>query len=526
MFTKSIWNGFRGETEFAPLDGDITVDVAIIGGGITGITAANLLAREGQRVAVLEALKIGGGTTAHSTGNLYVGIDHTMSEVCSKYSVETLREVLAGRNHALQLIQNYVGEYALDCDFNFCNFYLYSGDGASDEHIDREFEAARGAGLEVQQADPAELPFSVTRAIRLQNQAQFNPLLYVQGLARASESGNCRIYENTPVESITEQCDGLCCVYTATGTVRAKHVIHATHTPKGIMLVQTMLGSYREYGIACKLRSGLPGPGIFWGYPRAEEKYSTRSYARGGEQYLIVVGRPHRVGQMKNNEECLHKLERFAAEHFPVIEVTHRWGGQHYRPADLLPYIGRTGGDSNIFIATGFSTDGLIYGTLAGSMFADLIAERPNPWAELFDPARKQPLKAAKNFIKENANVFVQYLKDVPGVAEAREFSDVGPGEGKIFEKRAQKLAVYRGLDNQLLVRSAVCTHLGCLVNWNSAEQTWDCPCHGSRFTPQGEVLEGPALRPLHEIELRDDKLPTASMEEQGEFSGRNPRLF
>ncbi len=526
MFTKSIWNDYSEETDFTPLRQDITVDTAIIGGGITGVMAASLLARGGRKVAVLEALRVGGGTTGHSTGNLYVGVDHSLSALHSKYGAETLREVLAARNHAAQLIVRSIGEYGLDCDFTRCNWYLYSDNTTDNPHVDRELETAREVGFALEPADPAELPVSSSRAVRLLDQAQFNPKLYVQGLARAIHADGCRIYENTAVEFITEERGGICRVQTSGGTVHAEHVIHATHTPKGVMLVQSLLGPYREYGIACKLRGGLPGPGIFWGYPRAGEKYSTRSYMRGDEHFLIVVGRPHKVGQLKSNEECLYRLQQFAAEHFPVAELTHRWGGQHYRPADLLPYIGRTDGDSNILIATGFSTDGLVYGALAAGMLTDLILGRSNPWAELFNPSRKQPLKAAKNFIKENANVFVQYLKDIPGIAvEAKEFSDVALGEGKIVEKNMQKLAVYRSLDNRLLVRSAICTHLACIVNWNGTEQTWDCPCHGSRFKPDGSILEGPALQPLYEIELKDGEIH-ARTEQQGEFAERNPDLF
>ncbi|HEY3486624.1 MAG TPA: FAD-dependent oxidoreductase, partial [Gammaproteobacteria bacterium] len=524
MFTQSIWNTYSDETEFPPLREDITVDTVIIGGGITGITAASMLAAEGRKVVVLEALKVGGGTTGHSTGNLYAVIDHGLSTFRSKYDVQTLKDVLTARTHALQLIEHNIHKHQLDCDFNFCNWYLYSGHAEADAYIEQEFEAAREAGLEVQEADPAELPFRVSRAIRLRDQAQFNPMLYVRGLAKSIQTDNCRIYESTAVESLTEE-GGMCRVETPTGTVHALHAIQATHTPKGFSLLHTMLGPYREYGIACKLRAGMPEPGIFWGYPQEGEKYSTRSYLRGQDRFLIVVGRPHKVGQKKDNQECLLQLERFAEENFPVAEVAFRWGGQHYRPADLLPYIGRTDKDSNIFIATGFSTDGLLYGALAGNMIANMIQGKINPWEELFDPSRRQPLKAAKNFIKENANVFVQYLKDLPGIAETRDFADIAPGEGKIVEQKLHKLAVCRTLEGQLLVRSAICTHLACVVNWNGAEQTWDCPCHGSRFKPDGSVLEGPALRALHEVEIRQDKGPVYT-DQQGEFSGRNPRLF
>ncbi|HEX7028893.1 MAG TPA: FAD-dependent oxidoreductase [Gammaproteobacteria bacterium] len=507
MFTKSLWNAYSGTTDFPSLQGDITVDTAIIGGGVTGISAACRLAGNGRKVAVLEALKVGGGTTGHSTGNLYVTVDHTLSALCSKYDPETAKRVVAARTHGLRVIEENVARYGLDCDFTPCDWYLYSDHVKSDGRVGNELQFAREAGLDVAE-ETGQLPFAYSRAMRLAGQAQFNPLRYVQALANAIQSDKCRIHEFTKAEAIEEK-NGACIVQTRDGRVRAEHVLHATHTPKGIMLVQTLLGPYREYGIACRLKSELPRQGIFWGYTESGEKYSTRSFIRGRERFLIVVGQPHKVGQAQNNKQCLANLEKFAGRHFPVTEVVYRWGGQHYRPADMLPYIGRTDRGSNVFIATGYSTDGLVYGSLAGSILADLVAERTNPWTELFDPSRNQPLKAAKNFIKENVNVAGQYLKDLPGVADAADFSSVKAGEGKVVEVDRQKLAVYRTRSGQLMIRSAVCTHLSCIVNWNDAEETWDCPCHGSRFKLDGTVLEGPAIHALHKVEIRGDDVKT-----------------
>lgn len=512
MVASSIWDTFSTATDFPALHEDISADTVVIGGGITGISAARELADGGQKVVVLEALKVGGGTTGHSTGNLYVTVDHALSSLNSKYDLETARRVVAARAQGLRTIEENVTRYSLDCDFTWCDWYLYSEHGKSDARIDEELRLAHEAGLDADE-QAGILPFAYSRLMRLPGQAQFNPLRYVQALANAVQSDNCRIYEFTRAESVEEKEDGTYAVQARYGSVRANNVLHATHTPKGIMLVQTLLGPYREYGIACRLKGDVPGEGIFWGYTDSGEKYSTRSYTRGRERFLIVVGQPHKVGQAEDNKQCISNLEKFAGKHFSVAEVVYRWGGQHYRPADLLPYIGRTGKDSNIFIATGYSTDGLVYGSLAGSILADLVTGKTNDRAELFDPARNQPVKAAKNFIKENINVARQYLKDFPGHAEAGDFSSVKAGEGKVVEIDRQKLAVYRTHSGQLMIRSAVCTHLSCIVNWNDAEETWDCPCHGSRFKVDGTVLEGPAFHALHQVEIRGEEVKAGHTE-------------
>lgn len=506
MFIRSIWNAFGQTTDFPSLHEDITADTVIIGGGITGISAGRLLADNGQKVAVLEALKVGGGTTSHSTGNLYVMTDQLLSSLQSKYDSETVKRVVAGRMQALRLIEQNIERYNLDCDFTKCDWYLYSDSEKNDGKVNEELRVAREIGLDAEEAGAGDLPFAISRAMKLPQQAQFNPMRYVQGLANTLQSDNCRIYEFTKVETIEEKND-VFIVQTPGGNVRANNVLHATHTPKGIMLVQTLLGPYREYGIACRLKGEPPPEGVYWGYTDSGEKYSTRSYVRGSERFLIVVGQPHKVGQAKNNKDCIASLEAFASNHFEVVEVIYRWGGQHYRPADLLPYIGRTDKDKNIFIASGYSTDGLVYGTLAGSIVADLVMGKANEWAELYDPSRHQPAKAARNFVKENINVAGQYLKDLPGAVEAGDFSSVKAGEGKIVGKDRQKLAVYRRENGQLVIRSAECTHMACIVNWNDAEKTWDCPCHGSRFKPDGTVLEGPAFHALHEVRIKAEEV-------------------
>lgn len=500
MFTRSIWNAHADIYNFPSLRQDLETDVAIIGGGITGLSVALELKERGFRVAVLEALKVGGGSSSHSTGNLYGTVDRNLEQLQSRYDTEMVTALFTARAAAIDRIEQWIKQYNLDCDFHRCPWYLYSDGRENDHRIVQELETARKAGIEAYEAYSDEVPIRAGKAMKVPGQAQFNPMRYMQELARAVLSDSLQIFECTAVQEVTEK-KGVIRLKTPGHTVTAKHVVHATHTPKGIRFVQTLLGPYREYGIACKSKSDNHPEGIHWGYFGDGEKYSTRNYQRNGENYLLVVGRPHKVGQAGNNHVHLRALETFAREHFEVEEVAFRWGGQHYRPADLLPYIGRESGSKEVYIATGYSTDGLVYGTLAGSIIAHQIGGVKGPWEELFDPGRHQPLKAAKNFIKENANVAKQYLKGFILSDTEKELLNVAAGEGRVVELNGKKVAACRDDSGKLQLCSAICTHMACVVNWNQAEKSWDCPCHGSRFKPDGTVLEGPAFEPLPKIE-------------------------
>lgn len=506
MFTKSIWHSFSTPSSFPRLQEDLEVDVAIIGGGITGITAAQLLAEAGLDVVVLESRKVGGGTTAHSTGNLYFTIDQVLSSLQSKYDNKVIREVVTSRQEALELISSNVQRYNIDCDFKRVPWILYSESAKYADKIDKELETAKEAGVVMEPAEPTDIPFHVERAVRVGGQAQFNPIRYVQGLAEAIENPRCKIFENTRVTHIEEKDDEVI-LKTLNHKIKAKSCLEATHTPKGIEVqFHTVLGPYREYGVAAKLAAGTYPEGIFWGYYQNAEKISFRSYTRGDDQYIMAIGQPHKVGQASDNQKHLEKLEAFLKDHFEVSLITHRWGGQHYKPADKLPYIGRKKDGSKIYVATGFSTDGLIYGTLSAILIRDQITNKPNPYSKLFAANRFTPLKSAKDFVKENVNVAAQYLKDLPFSKSEAGLDNLKIGEGKIISKDGHKVAACRNELGELKMHSAFCTHMACVVHWNNAEKTWDCPCHGSRFDTEGMVLEGPALHPLKEIRIQGDE--------------------
>lgn len=503
MYKKSIWQKFSKPCHFPRLKGDIEVDVAIIGGGISGITTAQLLASAGKKVVVLEALKIAESNTGRSTGNLYSTLGGELTSIRSSFKREVVEKVVKSRKEALNLIERNIIRFEIECEFIRVPWYFYSAVNSADSIIEKEFKVEKELGL-IQ--DYSELPnFSLKsrKAIMVEDQAQFNPLTYVQGLARSIASERCQIFEDTKVSEVISEGE-VHELVTAHGRVRAQAIVHATHTPKGLSALHTLLGPYREYGIACKLQGHEHPPGIFFGYHNSSELISTRMYEKDGEYFLIVVGEPHKVGQ---GDSAYHigELEKFASKYFNVSEITHRWGGQHYKPTDHLPYIGRLAPKSNVYMASGFSTHGLVYGTVAGQVISDLILKNENEYADIYKPLRFNPIKSAPKFIKENTNVLSEYIKDYLLKRDRSPFSEVGPGEGKILQHEGKKLAVFRDEKDNLQVCSAICTHLGCVVHWNKAEASWDCPCHGSRFDTKGEVLEGPAYKALERFEVKEE---------------------
>ncbi|OYQ37346.1 hypothetical protein CHU92_08400 [Flavobacterium cyanobacteriorum] len=500
---ESIWKSYSSGSGFPALDGDTTTDVAIIGGGITGITTALLLKEAGYNVVVAESYSVGGGSTGSSTGNLYIAVEEGFDTIKSKYNADTLNTVLSARRDAMELVAQNVSQFGLDCDFRRQTWYLYA---ANEENIDKvkgEFKAALQAGAPAEEVLPGELPFPVVTGFRIGGQANFNPLRYVQQLAQAIHDEKCRIYEQTAVIAVDDEDEKIKKVRTHKGTIHARYVVHATHTPKGVFLdFHSLLGTYREYGVAVKLASGSYPEGIMWGYYERNERYSARSYEHNGEKYLMVIGQTHEVGQKEDNNENIAHLEKFLREHFDVEAVTNTWGGQNYKPADGLPYIGRKRKGSDVFVATGFSTDGLTYGTLSAIIIRDLITGNENDYTRLFDATRHNPLKAAGKFIKENAINAAVTFKDYVLFKDA-EIADIPTGEGRVVEVDGKKVAVYNEASGNVKACSAVCTHMGCLVHWNSAEKTWDCPCHASRFSTDGDVIEGPAFTPLEKLQVR-----------------------
>ncbi|MBF6609098.1 MAG: FAD-dependent oxidoreductase [Flavobacterium sp.] len=502
---KSIWKTFASETSFPALSGDIQTEIAIIGGGITGITTAQLLKEAGFKVTVLEARKVGGGSTGHSTGNLYAMIEQGFETIKDKYDLATVRAIAQGRKNAVDFIEANVDRFAITCDFRRQPWISYAATPGQESKLETEYQEARACGLSASKLAPGDIPFTMVSGVRVENQAQFNPLRYVQQLAMAIADEDCVIYENTPAVSINEE-EINAVIETDNGRVFANYVIHATHTPKGLMVdFHSVLGPYREYGVAARLASGQYPEGTFWGYYNVNDRFSIRTYDHDGEQRVIVVGQPHKVGTKEDNWQNITHIENFIREQFDVAEFTHRWGAQNYKPADALPYIGYRSEGSRILLATGFSSDGLTYGTLAAMVLRDILIGTETTYTKLFDSTRHNPAKAAAKVIKENISNAGEIIKDYIFFKDAN-LTDIPETEGKVIEVDGKKVAVYHESNGVVKACSAICTHMGCVVHWNNAERTWDCPCHASRFDTDGSIIEGPALTPLAQVDILNVK--------------------
>lgn len=498
MKTSSIWrSAASGETRTAAarvLGAPTTADVAIVGAGITGITTALLLAAAGKDVIVLEASTIGAGTTGASTGNLYAPLGQGVHRLHRRWG-GALAQVLRARAEAIGHIEGWVAQYRLECAFRRVPWTLYApaGDAEGEAMIVREAEALKALGFLVRAVERPPLPFATGQAIVLDGQAQIDPWRYVQQLAAAARQQGAVIVEGVAVTTADED-EGV--LETTAGRVQADAIVWATHTPKGRHLVHAELAPYREYAVAAPLPADTVLPdGIFWS---AEESHlSIRRTDVGGAAQVMVLGGDHKTGQSMQDDAPYRTLEDRCRERFNVAGFTHHWSAQHYRPADGLPYIGRTPGAERSLFATGFSADGLVYGTVAATLLTALVLEREHAAAELFSPSRFTPVKSAANFVKENLNVAGQFVKGYTQAESAADLARLAPGEGCVLSEGGERLAVHRDADGHLHALSAVCPHMKCIVQWNPAEQSWDCPCHGSRFAADGSLLEGPALEAL-----------------------------
>ena len=485
---ESIWHAAATPPRYPALEEDIEVDVAIVGGGITGVLCALKLRADGWRVAVLEAQRTGQGSTGNSTGNLYALIGERHGALDRNKAGAVLR----ARAAAVDDIERIVERHRIDCGFVRCPWVMYAETDAGRKQIDDARELIETYSAPSRDAT-ALLPFAVKWAVGIDGQAQFNPLRFVDGVADAINGPDCRICEHTRVMTI--ESGERCTLRTDRATIKAGTVVLATHTPKGVLKMQALIAPYREYGVAAPFRGTPLPPGIFW---RVDDPFrSVRSYRFEDRDYLIVVGCEHKTGEQSDTDSCYDDLAKFATSTFDVSDVQYRWSAQNYRPADGLPYIGRSAMGDNVLLATGYAADGLTYAHVAATIIADLVANRRNEWLDLFEAGRFTPVASAKNVISENVKVAGEYLRGAPGVEPIASLADIKNGEARIVELAGEKCAAYRDEGGQINLVSAVCTHMRCIVRWNSAEHTWDCPCHGSRFAPDGMVIEGPALADL-----------------------------
>jgi glycine/D-amino acid oxidase-like deaminating enzyme/nitrite reductase/ring-hydroxylating ferredoxin subunit len=497
--STSYWIATAPARSYPTLEGDHEVDVAVIGGGITGITAAALLERAGKRVALIEAQKVAQGVTGYTTAHLTEAIDTRYGALTRDFGLEGARLAAQASRAAIDRIAGFVAEKSIHCAWRRLPGYLYSEREDDLEALHHEFEAAKRLGLAVSMTDDVPLPFPTRAAVRFANQAEFHVRAYLLPLCEEIVERGGRVFEDSRVVDFEE--GDVCRVVTDRGAVRAKQVVVAANVPLNRVLLQTKLSHYRSYVLA--LRVSQPKlEGLFWDTDNPYHYLRSAAVDGGSESVLLVGGEDHKTGTVEHTEACYERLLDYAGARFDVQEVGFRWSAQVIETVDGLPLIGPNAKSSRVFVATGYSGNGMTFGTAAAMILSDLVLGKSNPFAELFDPARIKPVAAARDFVVDNAEVGLHFVADRLRSADTDDVHDVAPGQGKIVRMGGKRLAVFRDASGKLHGLSPVCPHLGCHVHFNDAEATWDCPCHGSRFDTDGKVLNGPSLRGLEPVAI------------------------
>ena len=481
----SLWLATTPATSYPPLEGDREYDVVVVGGGIVGVTTALLLKEGGARVALVEARRIVAGTTGNTTAKLTSLHGLKYRRLVKRHGEAKARLYLEANEAAIAHVRRRVADRGIACDLVTADAFTYTEDEALVPEVEDEARTLEKLGVEADVTTDTGLPFPVRAAVRRREQAHFHPRKYLLELARAIGGGGCDVFEETPCLTAKEGR-----VETERGALRAKHVVLATHQPFPLDgRYYARMSFKRSHALAVRVRGAAPR-GM---YIAAESDFHSM---RPQAEFLIVGGEPHLVGQGGDTRARVKRLEAWARERFDVESIAHRWATHDGVTEDELPYVGRLAGDSkDVWTATGFGGWGMTNGTAAALLLSDLVLGRENPWKDLYDPSRT----GAVAMVAAVAKDAVHEAKDVLAVdpATTDHGGNLAPGEARVESWGFDKYASYRDPSGRLFTVSAVCTHLGCIVRWNPAETSWDCPCHGSRFDPTGRVLHGPATRPL-----------------------------
>ncbi|HYD95762.1 MAG TPA: FAD-dependent oxidoreductase [Noviherbaspirillum sp.] len=522
--STSVWMATATVPEFPPLAGDLVTDVCVVGAGIAGLSTAYLLAREGREVVLIDALGIGAGETGRTTAHFFPP-DEWYVDVEKGFGADKARLVAESFAAATNLVESIVRDERIDCEFERLDGYLYALPGNGFKELDKELAAAGRAGVDVQPLDRVPgLSFDTGPCIRYARQAQFHPLKYLAGLAQAFVARGGRIYGRTRAISVDGD-DSRQVVATLNGSIAANAVVVATNTPfNDRVVMHTKQAGYRSYVIGVRVPKGSVPRILLWdtGDPYYYIRLETPDPAADHE-ILVVGGADHKVGEDTHPQHRYDEIEQWVRERFPMAQaVEYRWSGEIMEPSDGPAYLGRNPMDNkNVYIITGDSGNGMTHTTIGAIIVTDQIMGRANPWQSVYDPSRKVK-HGISDFVVEQADTLSRYGEWVTG-GEVDSVQEIAAGEGAILRDGTRKLAVYRDEQGGLHAVSAKCTHLGCVVHWNSAERSWDCPCHGSRFDTEGEVLHGPAATALAVVGLDPDIVPSAAGQDNQARRGPPP---
>lgn len=488
---ESIWGATIRLPKSPRVSGNVDCDICIVGSGISGLTTAYLLAKAGKRVVVLDDGPLASGMTQVTTAHLSSVIDDRFVMMLRWHGEAATRLAVQSHAAAIDLIEQISKDLRIDCDFRRVDGLLFDAGPDAAIDLDDEYEASQRVGIAVDWDSRARLGnVDAGRCLRYPNQARFHPFKYLDGIVKAFEQLGGKVFTDSHADQITGGEHAK--VKVGNHVVTADAVVVATNSPINDMFaIHTKQAPYMTYVVGARVPRGSVDDALIWDTLDAYH-YVRLQPLDDGDDLLIIGGEDHKSGQADDADQRHQRLIDWARERFPIGEVEYTWAGQWMESTDGLAFIGRNPLDADsVYIVTGDSGMGMTHGTIAGMLLTDMILGRQNPWESLYEPSRKN-VAATGPFVKENLNVAAQYLDWVtPG--EVQSTDEIAFGAGAVIRRGMTKIAACRDDDGKLTELSAVCPHLGCVVHWNNAERSWDCPCHGSRFHADGEVVNGPA---------------------------------
>ncbi|MES2328851.1 MAG: FAD-dependent oxidoreductase [Bacteroidota bacterium] len=481
-------------------DNTLVYDVIIAGGGITGISTAWMLQKLGKNCLVLEAKSIGFGTTGGTTAHLNTILDTPYTKMIRNFGEDNAKLVAKAARDAINLIKENIHKLAIDCEFKETPAFIFSKNEDQTRELDDMYMASQQVGLQVAYSDKIPVPMPFQKALRIEKQAKFDPLQYVYALAQAFETAGGTIQQESRVIDI--EGDDLLTVTTEEESFTARAMVFATHIPIGINLLHLRCAPYRSYAMAVRLKRDTDYPqGLIYDTDDPYHYYRTQEI--NGISYLIAGGYDHRTAMESNTEKYFLQLEAHLRTYYEIDEVSYAWSSQYFEPADGLPYIGHLPGHpANILVATGFSGNGMVYSQVAALVITNMLTGKEDPCIKLFDPNRVKPVAGFVNFIKHNGHVAASFLGKLLPADKLDEMAAIAPGDGKVVRYEENTIAIHKDEKGNLHALHPECTHMKCTIAWNAAESSWDCPCHGARFSIIGEVLNGPAAVQLGRITL------------------------
>lgn len=494
---RSIWQEVAAPELSAPRDQE-HVEVIIVGAGITGLTAALKLREAGKSCVVMEANTMGFGTTGGTSAHINTVLDTPYTDIVEQHGLEEARTVLTSTRKAISIIKENKDRYKIDCDFVPCLGFMYAENEEQKKALTEIRDALEQIGVPCSEVDEIPVPASFIYAIEFDEQARFHPTKYLAGLANAYNSLGGQIREGTIVQHVKEE-DGVLLVKTADDLVfTSDYVLYATHTPPGIQLMNFRLTPYRSYIQVWELMRPIDFPEALV-YDMQEPFHYFRTVEHEDKSYLLVGGQDHKTAHHDNQEKNFLELEAHIRSLYTVNKKVYEWSSQYYESQDSLPFIGYYPGKKHHreLLSTGYGGNGMIFGTLGGSMMADLVLHGTTDFQEIYSPSRIGPLSSIRDLLVENYDVAKHFVKDRFFLEEINELAGLSRGEGKILNYQGKRIGLFKDEQGALFAIDPVCRHAGCIVKWNNTERSWDCPCHGARYAPDGSLLNGPSVAPL-----------------------------